>query len=650
MVLFSPNTTRAQRTKFSDLLSMTVVENLNNYLGLPIPIGKKKIAAFKEITNRLSCRINSRTKRLLSFGGKEVFIKAVLQSIPKYALSIFLAPKGVINDIQAKLSKTWWSRKDKGRFWTMIPWKTLCKPKGMGGLGIRDVRLFNLALLGRQVWGLINNKDSLCFKVLSSKYFPGGNISKAKKVDKASFTWSSIAAAAEALKDGFGWQVGNGDMINIWVNNWGMEGLNGDAIRSDSLNPNEMSVKDLWLADRRSWNVNKVKNVYRQDWSDKICNVPIGDEGQGDKIIWFHNPHGCFTSKSAYSWLLLKEMGYDPHRFFWKAFWKLDTLPKIRVFTWRVGHEILPTNEKIASIRHGFDKGCPRCGAEAETLLHALKDCPTSRAVLSLGGWSESTISKKYDHCIDWLEDMMRVLDKRAMADLMVTLWNCWNNRNNYIFRGKEEEAKIIWERASTLNKEFRICNFINEQLLSQNSAGKKWEKPSKGFIKINFDATVGENRIGYGTIIRDDEGFVLGGGGGFIESRLSVEEAECVAFEESIKVACKLKIKEHVIFETDHVGLVNRLRNIATDVTIIDARIKDCTAAFNNFKSAKLIWTKRSCNNNLIEVASSNPRVAPLQVAFQGGRPREYLLKDLLAKGEGDYGCICVGRKETME
>ncbi|KAA3483592.1 reverse transcriptase [Gossypium australe] len=207
MVLFSPSTSRAQRNNFSDILGMMVVENLNNYLGLPIPIGKKKIVAFKDINNRLSCRINSWTKRLLSFGGKEVFIKAVLQYIPTYALSIFLAPKGVIEDIQAKLSKTWWAGKDKGRFWTMIPLKTLCKPKGMGGLGIRDVWLFNLALLGRQVSRLINNKDSLCFKVLSSKYFSDGNIFKAKKVDKASFTWSSIAVVAEALKDGFGWQV-----------------------------------------------------------------------------------------------------------------------------------------------------------------------------------------------------------------------------------------------------------------------------------------------------------------------------------------------------------------------------------------------------------------------------------------------------------
>ncbi|KAG8503930.1 hypothetical protein CXB51_002240 [Gossypium anomalum] len=291
-------------------------------------------------------------------------------------------------------------------------------------------------------------------------------------------------------------------------------------------------------------------------------------------------------------------MGYGPHRFFWRALWRLDTLPKIRVFTWQVGHEILPTNGKIANIRPGFNKGCPRCGAETETLLHALRDCPTSREVLSIGGWSSSFISKSYDHCIDWLEDLMRVLDKRAMADLMTILWNCWNNRNNFIFRGKEEKAQLIWERASNLSKEFRICNMLNEPLISQNIGKKKWVKPPKGFIKINFDAAVGENRIGYGTVIRDEEGFVIGGGGGFKEGRLSVEEAECVAFKESINVARKLQISEHVLFETDNAGLVNRFNNLDNDVTIIGARIKECTAAFTIFKSAILSWTERSCNN----------------------------------------------------
>ncbi|KAA3483891.1 reverse transcriptase [Gossypium australe] len=106
MVLFSSNTPREQRQNFGDLLGMKVVEKLDNYLGLPLPIGKKKKVAFQEIINKL----NSWTQRLLSFGGKEVFIKAVLQFIPilqfipKYVLSIFLAPRGVIDDIQSKLS------------------------------------------------------------------------------------------------------------------------------------------------------------------------------------------------------------------------------------------------------------------------------------------------------------------------------------------------------------------------------------------------------------------------------------------------------------------------------------------------------------------------------------------------------------------
>ncbi|KAA3477110.1 reverse transcriptase [Gossypium australe] len=517
MVLFSPNTPRDQRNIFSSLLGMTVVETLNNYLGLPIRIGKKKIAAFKDINNRLSCRINSWTKRLLSFGGKEVFIKAVLQSIPTYALSIFLASKGVIEEVQAKISKTWWAGNDKGRFWTMLFWKTLRKPKGMGGLGIRDVQLFNLALLGRQVWRLISYKDSLCFKVF---IFQMVIFFKAKRVDRASFTWSSIATAAEALKDGFGWQVRNGDSINIRVDNWGMEGLNGDAIRGECLNSNETSVKNFWLADGRRWNVNKVNDVFGQNWGEKICNVPIGDVDQDDKIIWFHNQHGYFTIKSAYSWLLLKEMGFGPHRIYWKAIWKLNTLPKIRVFAWRVGHEILSTMVKIASIRHGVDKSCQRCGAEAETLLHTLKDCPISREVLFLGGWSESMLSKKYDHCIEWLDDMMRVLDKKAMADLMVLIWNCWNNRNNFIFRGKEERATVNWERARALSDDFQICNLLKEPLSSTNIEVKKWKKPPKGFIKINFDAAVENNRMGFRVIIRDEDGFVLGGGGGFSENQ----------------------------------------------------------------------------------------------------------------------------------
>ncbi|MBA0850343.1 hypothetical protein Goshw_028577 [Gossypium schwendimanii] len=113
------------------------------------------------------------------------------------------------------------------------------------------MRLFNIALLGRQVWRLINNKESLCFKVLSSKYFPDGNIFNAKKVNRASFTWSSITAALEFLKNGFGWQIGNGENIKIRDDNWGLKGFNRSTLIPNMLSSSDDSVKDLWMEHAR---------------------------------------------------------------------------------------------------------------------------------------------------------------------------------------------------------------------------------------------------------------------------------------------------------------------------------------------------------------------------------------------------------------
>ncbi|KAA3483576.1 reverse transcriptase [Gossypium australe] len=115
MVFFSLNTPMSQRHYLGGLLNLKVVDKLDNYLGLSVPVGKKKSIAFQSISNRISCRINSWSKRLLSYGGKEIFIKSILQSISTYAFSVFLAPKGIIEDIQSKISHMWWRGNDKSQ-------------------------------------------------------------------------------------------------------------------------------------------------------------------------------------------------------------------------------------------------------------------------------------------------------------------------------------------------------------------------------------------------------------------------------------------------------------------------------------------------------------------------------------------------------
>ena len=55
----------------------------------------------------------------------------------------------------------------------------LCVSKLDGGLGLWDFEDFNLALLGKQCWRLIQNETTLCYRVLKARYFPQSSIFRA---------------------------------------------------------------------------------------------------------------------------------------------------------------------------------------------------------------------------------------------------------------------------------------------------------------------------------------------------------------------------------------------------------------------------------------------------------------------------------------
>jgi hypothetical protein len=70
----------------------------------------------------------------------------------------------------------WWGDDQDQRHihWTSLEY--LLKSKSQGGMGFRDLRLFNQALLARQAWCLLAYPDSLCARILKAKYYPKGDL------------------------------------------------------------------------------------------------------------------------------------------------------------------------------------------------------------------------------------------------------------------------------------------------------------------------------------------------------------------------------------------------------------------------------------------------------------------------------------------
>ncbi|MBA0709050.1 hypothetical protein Golax_024121 [Gossypium laxum] len=397
LVKYVPEYFHDQCELYGDLLRMRVVDNLDNYLGLPLSIGKKKSMAFH--LNRFSYRIDSWSKRLLFYGGCGGHEK---------------------------------KKKEVGQY------------------------LYGKKFASSRAWESLVLETYVFLTLLSLEDKVGG--------------YSPLKTRCVII-----WQVGDGNNIDICKDKWGFEGLNSDSLHCTTLNLYERKVHNLWLNNHLSWNKDRVHGLYGCFAGDCIFNLPTLFNGSND-------------SK--------------------KTIWKLKTLPKIRVFAWRVGHELLPTNAKISSIRQSFRIDCPRSGASVKTLIHPLKDCPTARATLTIGG-----------------------LNAGATETIM----------------------------------------FFVVTRMKLKSFGKG---PKLFMVKLNFDATISKNKIGFGVIVRDFDGLVLSGGWGFKDKDMMVDWEKLYALEENLKITRSLNIP-NAIFETDCASLANRVKKGGEDIIIIGYHIK---------------------------------------------------------------------------
>ena len=187
------------------------------YLGLPIGGDPRKLKFWQPLMDRIKSRLSGWKSRNLSLGGRLVLLKSVLSSLPLYFLSFFKAPADIISSIESLFNCFFWGGYEEVRTISWINWNTICLKKEEGGLEVRRIREFNLALLGKWCWRMRVENRSLWYRVLSAKYGEVGS----KIVEEGRFNsvwWNSLinvkngagGGGGRWFDDNVGREVGDG--------------------------------------------------------------------------------------------------------------------------------------------------------------------------------------------------------------------------------------------------------------------------------------------------------------------------------------------------------------------------------------------------------------------------------------------------------
>jgi hypothetical protein len=338
-IYFSTNTPQPVRHLLKGSLNIQAETFSERYLGLPTAVGQITSGTFDHIGERARAKIQGWSEKLLACAGREVLLKSVVQAMPTYSMSTFRLTKKTCKSITSPMAHYFWSSSldKKGMHW--VSWNDLASPKCNGGMGFRDLPLFNLALLGKHGWRLMTKPNSLCARVLKGRYFPDTDFLHASVPKSASATWRAIIAGRETLNAGLIKRVGDGSSISVWTDKW----IPGTTMMTPLSRPPATIVEyvsDLIDTDNWTWNQQLVRDSFIAPDAAAILNIPLRQGGGEDYYAWAFDPSGNYTVKTAYRSLVTQkersalEEGTatetSPNeKQMWKALWKLNVVPKV---------------------------------------------------------------------------------------------------------------------------------------------------------------------------------------------------------------------------------------------------------------------------------------------------------------------------------
>jgi len=399
---------------------------------------------------------------------------------------------------------------------------------------------------------------------MHAKYGSLKHFFEARTKQTDSWVWKCLLHIKPFFKQGIRWKVGNGRTIKFWTDIWCSDDTLGSSLGLELGNIPEAELRvSNFITPEKQWDTTKLRNYLSTDLIQRIHSIPIPHSDVADSFCWGFTGSGEFFTKSA-TWKAHDIIGRDQST--WKFKWirKLDVMPKIRIFIWKLCHNALPVKGTLFRRGLQIDPLCEACLAEIEDIDHTFIHCSMANRVWDMAVTHQWLPNQLFNHPTTGLREELHTLAQNKspwLSRVVLLLWSLWKSHNAYIFknevpspmgtllRAKRNWAE--WKLRTRMSSSSHYISYTSPQVDRHHPQPLQfigWKLPQGGFIKLNFDGTKSAAGAVAGFVLRNWQASFITAGARFLESA-PILVAEATALRDGISTAlqaghCRIEVE----------------------------------------------------------------------------------------------------------